>query len=1392
MTKPRRFFSLFVLIFLIIFSWVFVSFVRAQWQDPTQPFPSGNPAPPLDTGSAAQRKSGSLKIGPSDTQAVELNSARQFLFTEGAITGAIRLNAATGKLEYRNNGAGFLEIGSGGAAGITSINSATGPAIIFTGQNGITVSRNGNTITLSGSGGGNPSGDVTDVLQGVGISVTNSAGPQPSVSIMTTGLTNCGDATTGKVWWDGGKLMCGIDQSAGGTSAWTTASNGSSVYTTNPAVNVGIGLVPNPSYKLHVNGIIRAQGFSTGNSVDIGVKFGDPNTDQIKGDENLEIVSTGSTNKNLYLKDWTNTTVNTRFGIGAIGAGDSNYKLTIKGDANNGGGIKAESTKSGQPGGFFDNTSGGKSIQTGSALAEIGGSLNVVGVYMKNGTSGANRICAAGTTPDGITISGGIVTAAGTTCIPVGGGATSTPSGVWAQSLLPNAIYYNQGNVGVGTAFPIVPLHVQGNMVISNDPTVISNNGLRLYNKGDVPSSGSYSFGGDTYSNTQRCNLGSVGGCSDTNTDTIECSLDSYDLTNGTAGNTCVDLYKKSDALNYMKLYKVENVAGGTWGPPVNLTFQDQRSSIQSGPTFFSFMNNAGTFTITNNNSKVLTMNQSGNFGVGTVNPGAKLEALNVLSDDILKLSRSSSASSLFKVGIDGVMVINNSGTDTMAFKNGNIGIGTNSPNSKLEIDSGTANASGLRFNKLTNVSPAGAAGTKVLSVDANGNVVLVTDATGSNGAFVNLQTSTPGTQQTGNLNIDGTGILGHLETSTFKMATGASAGYVLTTDASGVGTWQQATGGGTSQWQNGADGIYYSAGNVGIGTSQAVSSNNLIIGNSIVAPGIQFLNNRQYSIYAQNGLFASNKVEIWNANAVFTGSSKVGIGTNNPATNLHIMQPGAGDAFRISRIGHSDAALTLSKNSSNRTVLGVGKAGTNLFETVFDLDSGNTGIGTTDPGTAKLAVMGGNVGIGTTLPGYGLHVVGNAKIESANPSDKPTLVLGNKIDDDNAAFTAFCANASNPATCGPEGTSGDTFDGDANTPNAIQVPAVSPKTCNQAKPGVTGDFIDVGYGKIFNVTGYVWRQIHCEAVDVPFYSVQNNAGTFNLSNKDNQIKFALGQDGAFSVGGVYGSGKFTIDSFGKVGIGTASPAVTLDARSSAPDSAGIISVGNSDDSNWVSVFGGRSTNPWPYISWKNTNSALRFGTATDKLGGGFTEAMRIMSTGQVGIGITGPDSDSKLAVGGYVFAKAPVFIYENTTGGRTSANQELSIPWNSDVRFDNNIVQKNTNNYDFTLKKVGWYRINLKLYFYTTQQSSGGGDYFFTLKKNGTDYMAFDTRKTSEGSQNNSAFNDILNDTLLVDSDSNDIIKITAEKITGANTGDLFIETVPHNYLSIEYLGSN
>jgi trimeric autotransporter adhesin len=55
----------------------------------------------------------------------------------------------------------------------------------------------------------------------------------------------------------------------------------------------------------------------------------------------------------------------------------------------------------------------------------------------------------------------------------------------------------------------------------------------------------------------------------------------------------------------------------------------------------------------------------------------------------------------------------------------GSIGIGAASPENKLQITHGTSGNSGLRFTNLTSASTAAASSGKVLSVDANGDVVL-------------------------------------------------------------------------------------------------------------------------------------------------------------------------------------------------------------------------------------------------------------------------------------------------------------------------------------------------------------------------------------------------------------------------------------------------------------------------------------------------------------------------------------------------------------------------------------------------------------------------------------------------------------------------------------------
>ena len=88
------------------------------------------------------------------------------------------------------------------------------------------------------------------------------------------------------------------------------------------------------------------------------------------------------------------------------------------------------------------------------------------------------------------------------------------------------------------------------------------------------------------------------------------------------------------------------------------------------------------------------------NIGIGTLYPSVKLEIYSTSSDSILKLSRQSATSTLFKLGTDSAFVINSNGADRLTISStGNVGIGTTAPNSKLEV-AGTIHSTtgGIKF----------------------------------------------------------------------------------------------------------------------------------------------------------------------------------------------------------------------------------------------------------------------------------------------------------------------------------------------------------------------------------------------------------------------------------------------------------------------------------------------------------------------------------------------------------------------------------------------------------------------------------------------------------------------------------------------------------------------
>jgi hypothetical protein len=105
---------------------------------------------------------------------------------------------------------------------------------------------------------------------------------------------------------------------------------------------------------------------------------------------------------------------------------------------------------------------------------------------------------------------------------------------------------------------------------------------------------------------------------------------------------------------------------------------------------------------------------------------------------------------------------------------NGNVGIGTNAPGNRLSIASATAGTSGLQFTQLNSSSTAIAGNGKVLSVDANGHVILVNDATGVAGSAWSL---------TGNTGTTGSHFIGTTDNTGLVFKTNSSDKMQLTAD---------------------------------------------------------------------------------------------------------------------------------------------------------------------------------------------------------------------------------------------------------------------------------------------------------------------------------------------------------------------------------------------------------------------------------------------------------------------------------------------------------------------------------------------------------------------------------------------------------------------------------
>ena len=181
-------------------------------------------------------------------------------------------------------------------------------------------------------------------------------------------------------------------------------------------------------------------------------------------------------------------------------------------------------------------------------------------------------------------------------------------------------------------------------------------------------------------------------------------------------------------------------------------------------------------------------------------------------------------------------------------------------------------------------------------------------------------------------------------------------AGKVLTSDASGLASWQAPAAGGGAQWATSGNNIYYNTGNVGIGTSTPQGKLQIVGSDAVNNNRTLEVENTSTSAALNNVSGIYGKINI--ASTSGTNVGVYGISANTAGNGMGVFgesngEYGFGVYAKASSNSQYSTALFAHTNSTNG-YCGYFLGGKNYF-------NGKTGIGSTPP----------------TGPAYMLHVVG-------------------------------------------------------------------------------------------------------------------------------------------------------------------------------------------------------------------------------------------------------------------------------------------------------------------------------------------------------------------------------------------------------------------------------
>jgi len=743
------------------------------------------------------------------------------------------------------------------------------------------------------------------------------------------------------------------------------------------------------------------------------------------------------------------------------------------------------------------------------------------------------------------------------------------------------------------------------------------------------------------------------------------------------------------------------NLGGNPWwvyatdGPAWNLTMGHGPNldsfTIERSPTGI-----AGQDLIAGINT-FFKINSSGNVGIGTTSPSARLHIGDSLPPDLT-------------AGDPGSLYITNAGTASTHYvfqtktnggqfiirNDGNVGIGTSTPAYKLDITGtgrytqpvvvGTPTASGHAATKsYVDSATVGQTGW------TDGGTSVYTTTAGDN---VGIGTTNPGVK------VDIQAANGDVEGRVYQISGNALAKLSVLSGA----TWSMAanpiTGtnayGFEIQKSGAAKLVIDTNGNVGIGTTSPESE--LEINRASETDHAQITldagiakdtsirykeNDTQkwwvgydagddfFEFYDYSGTPGTRMV-------IEDGTGNVGIGTTSPTALLHL---GEGD-IKLTQAGSGtsrliDAGTTRIDlgNDSNQAITMSADGGMR-----FDVDTNNNETGssftftTNDNGTTLMKIQdNGNVGIGTTSPSYKLDVTGTGRYTQP-------VVVGTPTASGHAATKSYVDSA----TVGQTGwTDGGTSVYTTTLTDSVGIGTTTP----QEKLHVQGNLVlssgsqDIGWannevlqigqwnadytvysermridtsGNVGIGTTSPGRELEVYS-SIPTIAIVSSDNTsyshlaFGDPEDDNQAqilydhnvdKLSLQTGGGTTFGG--GKDRIVIDTDGNVGIGTTNPQVSLEINNTSPrirlqDTDGVQGYAQIEGNNAGSLLLGAD------VGNVGTGDIISFSINND-------EKARIQSNGNVGIGTTSPGA--KLQVQGYTGAASdgPQYVYGKTS----------------------------------------------------------------------------------------------------------------------------------------------